>query len=252
MNLKYYWADRNALAVRQGRGVGANRFADLALAAHSDEQALTLRYNTQVAGGKWDGYINPYPSQIPKAPGRPTVTRVTRTETSGLGVAAEGNETGAARPLLFSAYSRDRRFVDVFNTGFLALDWTAEPGASWLRLNTSGGSLTEQTRVWVEVDWERAPEGTLDTSVVVTGGGRSVEVPVRVVNDGARARRRARGSSRRADMCRSTRRTSSSGWHGAGPAGGSYGVSGVVPEPWRRCRRRRPRSPVTSPLGHRS
>ncbi|WP_405743080.1 glycosyl hydrolase 115 family protein [Streptomyces sp. NBC_00028] len=193
MNLKYYWADRNALAVRQGRGVGANRFADLALAAHSDEQALTLRYNTQVAGGKWDGYINPYPSQIPKAPGRPTVTRVTRTETSGLGVAAEGNETGAARPLLFSAYSRDRRFVDVFNTGFLALDWTAEPGASWLRLNTSGGSLTEQTRVWVEVDWERAPEGTLDTSVVVTGGGRSVEVPVRVVNDGARARRRARG-----------------------------------------------------------
>ncbi|NUS80761.1 MAG: hypothetical protein HOV70_31770 [Streptomyces sp.] len=193
MNLKYYWADRNALAVRQGRGAGANRFADLALAAHADEQALTLRYNTQVAGGKWDGYINPYPSQIPKAPGRPTVTRVTRTQTSGLGVAAEGNDTGVARPLLFSAYSRDRRFVDVFNTGFLALDWTAQAGASWLRLSTSGGSLTEQTRVWVEVDWERAPEGTLDTSVVVTGGGLSVEVPVRVVNDGARARRRARG-----------------------------------------------------------
>ncbi|MBE8470617.1 glycosyl hydrolase 115 family protein [Streptomyces justiciae] len=193
MNLKYYWADRNALAVRQGRGAGANRFADLALAAHADEQALTLRYNTQVAGGKWDGYINPYPSQIPKAPGRPTVTRVPRTETSGLGVAAEGNETGVARPLLFSSYTRDRRFVDVFNTGFLTLDWAAEAGASWVRLSASGGSLTEQTRVWVDVDWERAPEGTLDTSVTVTGGGRSVEVPVRVVNDGARARRRARG-----------------------------------------------------------
>ncbi|MCW8379913.1 glycosyl hydrolase 115 family protein [Streptomyces justiciae] len=193
MNLKYYWADRNALAVRQGRGAGANRFADLALAAHADEQALTLRYNTQVAGGKWDGYINPYPSQIPKAPGRPTVTRVPRTETSGLGVAAEGNETGVARPLLFSSYTRDRRFVDVFNTGFLALDWEAEAAASWMRLSASGGSLTEQTRVWVDVDWERAPEGTLDTSVTITGGGRSVEVPVRVVNDGARARRRARG-----------------------------------------------------------
>ncbi|MDT7844963.1 glycosyl hydrolase 115 family protein [Streptomyces justiciae] len=194
MNLKYYWADRNALAVRQGRGAGANRFADLALAAHADEQALTLRYNTQVAGGKWDGYINPYPSQIPKAPGRPTVTRVPRTETSGLGVAAEGNETGVARPLLFSSYTRDRRFVDVFNTGFLTLDWAAEAGASWVRLSASGGSLTEQTRVWIDVDWERAPEGTLDTSVTITGGGgRSVEVPVRVVNDGARARRRARG-----------------------------------------------------------
>lgn len=193
MNLKYYWADRNGLAVTQGRGAGTNRFADLAEAAHAQEVALTKRYNTEVAGGKWDGIVNPYPSQIPKAPGRPSVTRVARRETSGLGVAAEGNETGAARPLSFSSSTRDRRFVDVFNTGFLALDWTAEPGAPWLRLSSAGGSLTEQTRVWVEVDWARAPEGTLDTTVTFAGAGQSAEVPVRVVNDGERALRRARG-----------------------------------------------------------
>lgn len=193
MNLKYYWADRNGLAVTQGRGAGTNRFADLAEAAHAAEVALTKRYNTEVAGGKWDGIVNPYPSQIPKAPGRPSVTRIARRETAGLGVAAEGNETGVARPLSFSSYTRDRRFVDVFNTGFLSLDWTAEAGASWLRLSSAGGSLTEQIRVWVEVDWARAPEGTLDTSVTFTGGGGRVEVPVRVVNDGERALRRARG-----------------------------------------------------------
>jgi hypothetical protein len=189
MNLKYYWADRNALAVRQGRGAGANRFADLALAAHTAEAALTSRYNTEVAGGKWDGFINPYPSQIPKAPGRPAVTRVTRQETSGLGVAAEGNETGAARPLSFSSYTRDRRFVDVFNTGFLPLDWAAEASHPWVLLSASGGALTEQRRVWVEIDWERAPEGAQEATVVLTGAGQRFEVPLRVVN----GRRRARG-----------------------------------------------------------
>ncbi|WP_307679955.1 glycosyl hydrolase 115 family protein [Streptomyces sp. V4I2] len=193
MNLKYYWADRNALAVRQGRGAGTNRFADLAEAAHAEEAAITKRYNTEVAGGKWDGIVNPYPSQIPKAPGRPAVTRVARQETSGLGVAAEGNDTGAARPLSFSSYTRDRRFVDVFNTGFLSVDWAAETGQPWIRLSATGGSVTEQTRVWVEIDWAGVPEGAHESTVVVTGAGQRFEVPVRVVNDGERARRRARG-----------------------------------------------------------
>lgn len=193
MNLKYYWADRNALAVRQGRGAGTNRFADLAEAAHAQEAALTKRYNSEVAGGKWDGCINPYPSQIPKAPGRPAVTRVAPQETSGLGVAAEGNDTGTQRPLSFSSATRDRRFVDVFNTGFLPLSWTAEAGRPWVRLNPAGGTLTEQTRVWVEIDWTRAPEGSHDLAVVLTSGTQRFEVPLKVVNDGERARRRARG-----------------------------------------------------------
>ncbi|KUO17429.1 glycosyl hydrolase 115 family protein [Streptomyces dysideae] len=191
MQLKYYWADRNALAVRQGRGAGTNRFADLAHAAHAEEAALTARYNTEVAGGKWSGIVNPYPSQIPKAPGRPTVTRVTRQETSGLGVAAEGNDTGTARPLSFSSVTRDRRFVDVFNTGFVALTWAAEASHRWVRMSETGGSLTEQTRLWVEIDWARVPGGAHDATVTVTGAGQRVDVPLRVRDDGDR--RRARG-----------------------------------------------------------
>ncbi|WP_327723078.1 glycosyl hydrolase 115 family protein [Streptomyces europaeiscabiei] len=193
MNLKFYWAERNALAVRQGRGAGTNRFADLSDAAHAEEAAITRRYNTEVAGGKWNGIVNPYPSQIPKAPGRPSVTRVARKETSGLGVAAEGNETGTGRPLSFSSYTRDRRFVDVFNTGFLPLDWAAEASHPWVRLSTSGGTMTEQTRVSVEIDWERVPEGAHEATVTVTGAGNRFDVPLRVLNDGRRARRRARG-----------------------------------------------------------
>ncbi|MEU4449464.1 glycosyl hydrolase 115 family protein [Actinosynnema sp. NPDC050801] len=193
MNLKYYWADCNALASRQGRGAGVNRYADLCDAAHAEEEALTRRYNTEIAGGKWNGVVNPYPSQIPKAPGRPTVVRKTSQDVSGLGVAAEGNETGTARPLSFSSYPRDRRFVDVFNTGFRSFTWRATTSHPWVLVSSTSGTITDQARVWVSIDWALAPQGRHEATVTFTGAGKSVSVPLRVSNDGEQARRSATG-----------------------------------------------------------
>ncbi|MGP3981690.1 glycosyl hydrolase 115 family protein [Streptomyces sp. KR80] len=193
MNLKYYWADCNALAARQGRGAGVNRYADLCHAAHAEEEALTRRYNTEIAGGKWNGVVNPYPSEIPKAPGRPNVVRVRPQNTSGLGVAAEGNETGASRPLSFSSYPRDRRFVDVFNTGFLSFTWRASASQPWVQVSSTSGTVTDQVRVWVSIDWGRVPVGRHEATVTFTGAGRSASVPLRVTNDGEQARTRATG-----------------------------------------------------------
>ncbi|WP_319250791.1 glycosyl hydrolase 115 family protein [Streptomyces sp. ID05-39B] len=193
MNLKFYWAERNALAIAQGRGAGVNTYAKLANAAHDKEVALTARYNSQVAGGKWSGIVNPYPSQIPKAPGRPSVVTVPAADTAGLGVAAEGNANGAEKPLTFSSYTRDVRFVDVFNTGFHAVDWHAAASAPWVRLSADAGTFTDQTRVRVEIDWDGVPEGVQEATVVFAGAGREVSVPVKVVNDGERGRLRARG-----------------------------------------------------------
>jgi hypothetical protein len=193
MNLKYYWADRNALAQAQGRGAGTNRFADLAEEAQAEEDAITGRYNTEIAGGKWDGIINPYPDDIPQAPGLPSVSRVDEEATSGLGVAAEGNEAGADQPLSFSSYTRLRRFVDVYNTGFVAFDWEASFSEPWIRLSADGGTLTDQERVWVEIDWARVPAGTHDATVTFSDGDSDIPVPLHVVNDGDAGRERARG-----------------------------------------------------------
>lgn len=193
MNLKFYWADRNALAVRQGRGAGVNRYADLSNAAHAEEEAITRRYNTEIAGGKWNGVVDPYPSQIPKAPGRPDVVRTTPPEAPGLGLAAEGNEIGTERPLSFSSYPRDRRFVDVFNTGLLPFPWSASASHPWVRLSATSGTITHQTRVWVSIDWKRAPKGLREATVTFTGAGQSLSVPLRVANDGEGARKRAKG-----------------------------------------------------------
>ncbi|HET6708440.1 glycosyl hydrolase 115 family protein [Amycolatopsis sp.] len=193
MNLKFVCADRNALAVKQGRGAGVNVFAGLAERAQADEEALTRRYNTAIAGGKWKEIINPYPANVPKAPRVPAVTRRTPTNAVGLGVAAEGNETGVARPLTFSSYPRNRRFIDVFNTGFAPLSWQASPSHSWVQVSTRAGTTPDQARIWVGVDWAAAPAGVSGPEVRITGAGTTVTVPLQVVNDGERGRATATG-----------------------------------------------------------
>ncbi|MEH0468168.1 glycosyl hydrolase 115 family protein [Streptomyces sp. B21-097] len=193
MNLKFVCADRNALAVKQGRGAGVNTFADLAERAQADEDALTRRYNTAIAGGKWKEIINPYPDNVPKAPRVPAVTRRAPTSAAGLGAASEGNETGVARRLPFSSYTRTRRFIDIFNTGFAPLSWRVSPSHSWVRVSAGSGTTTDQVRIWVSVDWAAAPLGDSSPQVRITGAGTTVTVPLQVVNDGEQGRATATG-----------------------------------------------------------
>ena len=193
MNLKFVGADRNALAVRQGRGAGVNTFADIAERAQADEDALTRRYHTAIAGGKWNGIVNPYPANVPKAPRVPAVTRRTRTNAVGLGVASEGNDTGVARRLSFSSYTRTRRFIDVFNTGYASLSWQAVPSHPWVRVSAAAGTTGDQVRIWVTVDWAAAPLGASTPTVRITGAGATVTVPLEVLNDGEQARTAAKG-----------------------------------------------------------
>ena len=60
-------------------------------------------------------------------------------------------------------------------------------------VSTTSGTVTDQVRLWVSIDWARAPLGRHDATVTFTGAGRSVSVPLRVSNDGEQARERVTG-----------------------------------------------------------
>jgi hypothetical protein len=114
-------------------------------------------------------------------------------DTVGLGVASEGNETGVARPLSFSSYTRGRRFIDVFNTGFSTLSWTVSASDPWVLVSATSGAIADQVRLWVSIDWAAAPLGPSSPQVSITAASQTITVPLEVTNDGARARRTARG-----------------------------------------------------------
>lgn len=66
-------------------------------------------------------------------------------------------------------------------------------GRPWVRLSTAGGTMTDQRPPLGGDRLERLSEGAHDTTVTLTGAGQSIDVPLRVLNDGERARKRARG-----------------------------------------------------------
>ena len=183
-NVKALQAERSRLYAKQGR-VSANRCAAEAAAAFAGIQQETAYYNQQLAGGKWQHMMSDHPrDQAPFA--MPPVGHVPLAGSAGLGVAVENDSTvvGAAPgrlPTFTSALPR-RHFLDVFDTGGQPLAWQAVASAPWLVLSQASGTTADQDRLWVSVDWQKAPAATeLTGTVTISGAGARKQVAVRAV-----------------------------------------------------------------------
>ncbi|WP_223654198.1 glycosyl hydrolase 115 family protein [Hymenobacter psoromatis] len=175
MNVKTLQAERSRLYAAQGRA-SANRYAAEAEAAFAQIKRETQFYNTQMAGGKWN-HIMSYQPRDRAAYQMPPVGHVAPGPAAGLRVAVEGTEAVATAPSTlpsFTAGLAEQHFFDVFDTGPPPLAWQATASAPWIQLNPASGTAADEARVWVRVDWARAPAGaTLAGTVTVRGAGAS-------------------------------------------------------------------------------
>lgn len=185
----YTAVTRNRLYVSQGRPL-ANRYADLAEALFRKDGELTRYYNDTLAGGKWknmmqDIHIGYTQWSMPEKAVLPELVRVTPTESPALGVSVEGSEAteqdgNLALPvfdsLLASEYS-----VDLFNRGTGSLDYAVTPSASWLRVSRSAGTLTDEARLRVSIDWGVLEAGTHEGQLTIVSGDTRVPIAVRAV-----------------------------------------------------------------------
>lgn len=152
--------------------------------------SLTRYYNDTLAGGKWknmmqDIHIGYTQWSMPEKAVLPELVRVTPTESPALGVSVEGSEAteqdgNLALPvfdsLLASEYS-----VDLFNRGTGSLDYTVTPSAPWLRVSRSAGTLTDEARLQVSIDWGALEAGTHEGQVTIVSGDTRVPIAVRAV-----------------------------------------------------------------------
>jgi hypothetical protein len=58
----------------------------------------------------------------------------------------------------FSVYQQDRYFIDLYNTGNGCLYWEARASDDWIQLSRSSGVLYDEERIWVTIDWDKAPK----------------------------------------------------------------------------------------------
>ncbi|WP_344861103.1 glycosyl hydrolase 115 family protein [Planomonospora alba] len=202
----------------QGRAA-ANAYADLAEERFATDQALNAYYNTGLAGGKWKnwqlqpkigyGDVERYGPNAPwQQPEKdhvalpdalyPHLKRIQVPQRAEMGVGVDGSEkwwpnaqaAGSAgeRPVLpeFNPYqTTPAQYVEVFNRGSVPFTYTVRPGVPWLRADRPAGTVDDQVRVTLSVDWRRAPRGTTEVPVTVTGSEGTTVVVTAVVDNPA-------------------------------------------------------------------
>ncbi len=169
VNDLYITVAKTRLYASQGRA-SANDFAARARGLFKEDAELSDYFNHKLANGKWShmmdqthiGYT--YWQQPPKNT-LPTVTEIKVPEAAEIGVAVEGSASvwpgTNGQPVLpeFGVFNQPRRYIDVFNKGRKPFRFSATTSAPWIVLSQLDGTVEKEQRLWVSVDWSKAPTG---------------------------------------------------------------------------------------------
>jgi hypothetical protein len=189
----YITVARNGLYAAQGRA-SANDLAAQARGLFQADADLSSYYNHTLAGGKWDhmmdqthiGYT--FWNEPPRN-AMPEVRELEIPRDAEMGIAVEGSPsawpgTGATAELpQFDGFNRQRHYVDVFNRGQTAFEFTATAQAPWVQLSVAHQPVVKEDRIWVTIDWTKIPAGANVGRIQISGpGSEPVSIEVKAFN----------------------------------------------------------------------
>jgi glycosyl hydrolase family 115 (putative glucuronidase)/glycosyl hydrolase family 115 len=187
----YIDAGKNQLYAKQGRA-SANDMAAQVRTLFQADTDLGSYYNHILSHGKWDhmmdqthigytGWHDP-PKDV-----MPEVVELDLPVTAKMGIAVEGSSSawpGASEePVLppVDGFARQRRYFDVFNRGRAPFHFSATTDEPWIALSQSFGDIEKEQRVWISVEWSKAPLGRTDGYVKIsasTGDAVTLRLPI--------------------------------------------------------------------------
>jgi hypothetical protein len=194
LNEMYVAAAKNAMYALQGRA-SANDYADKVRALFKVDADLMTYYNKTFADGRWDHFMDQshigYTSwQDPPANSMNAIRLLSSTHSTlaTLGVAVEGSMEAWPGTAIdaelprFDALNQQKYFIDVFNKGQTPFDFTATASAPWIVVSNPRGTVTKDNRLWVTIDWTKAPGGSAEGTVKISGAGSGVSVKIDALN----------------------------------------------------------------------
>jgi hypothetical protein len=194
LNELYLAAARNAEYARQGRA-SANDMAARTRELFQADTNLMNYFNKTFAQGKWDHFMDQshigYTSWADPPQNNLRAVKLTEIEVPdppAMGVALDGSDAawpGAEAPAAlpqFDAFNRQRHYIDVFNKGKAPFQFTAAASAPWIALSETKGTVEKDKRLWVSVDWRKAPRGAAGGAVRITGANTNFTVKVAASN----------------------------------------------------------------------
>ncbi len=200
VNELYLAAGKNALYAKQGRA-SANDFAAETRTLFQADTNLMAYFNLTFAHGKWNHFMdqthlgytswNDPPHNSLRAI---ELTEIEVPEAAAMGVAVENSDSiwpGAPEAAVlpqFDSFNQQRHYLDVFNKGKTPFEFTAATSDPWLILSETNGTIKKDKRLWISVDWSKAPQGAASGTVKLTGTTNAIVVKANAFNPAEPAR----------------------------------------------------------------
>jgi hypothetical protein len=191
LNAMYVAAGKNALYASQGRA-SANSWAAKVKTLFDEDADLTRQWNS-LNGSKWEHFMDQphigyttWRDPLANTLAAIKLKTIEAPEEASLGVVADG---GLSTLPAFDSLNQQRSYIDVFNKGRQPFDFTATPSEPWIQLSQSKGHVEDETRIWVTIDWQRAPAGVSQGSIKIAGTNHeeTIELAARKSADVTRA-----------------------------------------------------------------
>ncbi|KAA3634654.1 MAG: glycosyl hydrolase [Bacteroidetes bacterium] len=201
LNEMYVAAGKNKMYLDLG-GAAANYYADKAKELFLKDAELTRRFHEDLEGGKWNhmmaqthiGYTSWNNPPVNKMP---AVSWVQPAIDAQLGLVVEygtkldwsnfemeGRKIYDRAFLPFDPVNDQNYYVEIFNKGAQPLNYTITSKSEWIKLSKETGTIQLEEKVYVSIDWNKAPKGRTIGEVVISGkSGRPFVVGVPVWNE---------------------------------------------------------------------
>ncbi|HEY8689616.1 MAG TPA: glycosyl hydrolase 115 family protein [Chitinophagaceae bacterium] len=187
MNKKFIYRDKSFLYAKQNRQ-SAFDYALWSQQAYDDIVKETEFYNNKLANGKWENIMSMKPRDLPVYQS-PVLSQIVIDTTSIWSIAPEGDSAFASSEEnyslpKFNSLSRNKYFIDIFLSGKKIVNWTSSSTENWIKLSQQTGILfpeagKKQTRLWVDIDWNKAPKNDrLKGTIIFNAGDKQIPLKV--------------------------------------------------------------------------
>ena len=195
LNEMYAAQALNQLYTAQGRA-SANDMAMKVKQLYERDSLLTIHYNREIAGGKWNHmmdqtHIGYTYWQQPEKNVMPKVSFVSVPRDADIRVSVEGSQDVAAlnKSVIslpaFDSFGKQEYYIDLFNAGEAPFEYSLRASNDWLIISDYKGInkndrpiIEKDRRINIRVDWNRIPKGKHEATIIVSTKGKSITVKV--------------------------------------------------------------------------
>ncbi len=197
LNEMYVAAGKNRYYGVRG-AASANYYADKVKELFEKDIQLTKKYH-ELEGGKWNhmmsqthiGYtywnhppLNMMPAvsyvQVPKSAELGYFIEYGATPRWGW-LDVEADWSFSQEMPVFDPFNDQNYYIDIINRGQEELHYTIKGKEDWITLSSESGTIQYNEKVYVSIDWNKAPKGDMEGEILISGAGKEykVQVPIR-------------------------------------------------------------------------